>query len=49
MPETVNVEELIARFDDMAKRDTLLHGNNVTSEDLLVQIIGTIIVVANAI
>lgn len=30
-------------FTDMANRGTLLCGRNVTQEDLLVQIIGTIV------
>lgn len=39
----VNVEELIDRFTDMANSETLLCGKNVTQEDLLIQIIGTIV------
>lgn len=42
----INVEKLIARFESMAKRESLLTGNNVSQEDLLIQIVGTIIVEA---
>lgn len=42
----INVEKLIARFEDMAERETLLTGDNVTQKDLLMQIIGTIVVEA---
>lgn len=42
----VNVEKLISRFKDMAKRQTLLTGNGVSQEDLLIQIVGTIMVEA---
>ena len=40
--EEINVKSLIARFEDMAKRETLLTGIGVKQEDLLIQIIGTI-------
>lgn len=43
MKAEVNAEKLIARFKDMAKRESLLTGN-VSQEDLLIQIIGTIVV-----
>ena len=47
MNETVNVCELIETFENMANRGTLLTGrNNITQEDLLIQIIGTIVKVA---
>lgn len=46
MNEKVNVENLIKTFEDMANRGTLLNGNNITQEDLLIQIIGTIIKVS---
>lgn len=46
MKTEINVEKLIARFKDMAKRESLLTGNNVSQEDLLIQIVGTIIVEA---
>lgn len=42
----VNVEKLIARFEDMAKRNSLLTGGSVTQKDLLIQIVGTIMVEA---
>ena len=42
----VNVEKLIARFEDMAKRNSLLIGSNVSQDDLLIQIVGTIMVEA---
>ena len=45
MKTEVNVEKLIARFEDMAKRESLLIGN-VTQEDLLIQIVGTIVIEA---
>ena len=46
MKKEINVDTLIASFEDMAKRGTLLIGENVSQEGLLVQIIGTIIKVA---
>ena len=46
MKAEVNVEKLIARFEGMAKRGSLLVGNNVSQEDLLFQIVGTIVVEA---
>lgn len=39
----VNVNEIIKKFSDMADRGTLLTGENITQEDLLMQIIGTIV------
>lgn len=42
MKKEVNVEKLIKIFEDMACRNTLLTGNNVSQEDLLTQIIGVI-------
>lgn len=36
-------KRLISRFEDMSKRETLLVGSNVTQEDLLMQLIGTIV------
>lgn len=36
-------EKLISMFEDMANRGTLLTGDNVSQQDLLVQIIGTIV------
>lgn len=44
--KTINanaMDRLISTFEDMANRGTLLIGNNVTQEDLLTQIIGTIV------
>ena len=46
MKTEINVEKLIARFKDMAKRESLLAGNNVSQEDLLIQIVGAIVVEA---
>ena len=43
MKQEINIEKLINRFSDMAKRGTLLTGHNVTQDDLLSQIIGTIV------
>lgn len=37
------VESLISVFEDMAKRETLLTGKNISQEDLLNQIVGTIV------
>ena len=42
----ISAEKLINRFEDMANRETLLCGRNVTQEDLLIQIIGTIVKVS---
>ena len=39
-------EQLISTFEDMANRGTLLTGSNVSQEDLLSQIIGTIVKVS---
>lgn len=38
----ISAEKLIDTFTDMANRGTLLCGKNITQEDLLIQIIGTI-------
>ena len=46
MKEEVNVNELIETFSDMAKRETLLARGGVSQDDLLVQIVGTIVKVA---
>ena len=46
MRKEVNVERLIKEFEDMAERGTLLTGSNVSQEDLLIQIQGTIVKVA---
>ena len=46
MKKNVNVEKLINKFTDMAHRGTLLINGNVSQEDLLLQIIGTIVKVA---
>lgn len=43
MKKEVNVENLIKKFESMAQRNTLLIGENVSQEDLLAQIIGTIV------
>lgn len=42
----ISAEKLINRFEGMANRGTLLCGRNVTQEDLLNQIIGTIVKVS---
>lgn len=42
----ISAEKLINKFTDMANRGTLLCGRNVTQEDLLMQIIGTIVKVS---
>lgn len=42
----ISAEKLINTFEDMANRGTLLCGRNVTQEDLLMQIIGTIVKVS---
>ncbi len=46
MKEEVNVKKLIETFEDMANRDSLLARGRVSQEDLLIQIIGTIVKVA---
>ena len=46
LSEAVNTNELISTFRDMADRGTLLACGGVTQEDLLIQIIGTIVKVA---
>lgn len=46
MRKEVNVNELIDKFSDMANRNTLLARGGVSQQDLLMQIIGTIVVVA---
>lgn len=46
MKESIKIETLIRKFEDMARRETLLAGGNVTQNDLLIQIIGTIVHVA---
>ena len=45
MNEKINVNQLIEEFSDMANRGSLLTGD-ITQEDLLIQIIGTIAKVA---
>lgn len=42
----ISAEKLINRFEDMANRGTLLCGKNIMQEDLLIQIIGTIVKVS---
>jgi len=42
----ISAEKLIDTFTDMANRGTLLCGKNITQEDLLMQIIGTIVKVS---
>lgn len=42
----INVKKLIKKFDGMAKRESLLARGDITQQDLLMQIIGTIVVVA---
>lgn len=42
----ISAEKLINRYEGMANRGTLLCGRNVTQEDLLIQIIGTIVKVS---
>lgn len=46
MKKEVNVECLIKRFEEMAERKSLLARGSVTQQDLLMQIIGTILVEA---
>lgn len=43
MVEFINTEKLIERFDDMARRESLLIGKQVTQDDLVCQIVGTIV------
>lgn len=42
----ISTDKLIETFTDMANRGTLLCGRNITQEDLLIQIIGTIVKVS---
>lgn len=42
----IDVKKLIDKFRDMAKRESLLAHGDVSQEDLLIQIIGTIVEVA---
>lgn len=46
MKKEINVESLIKRFEGMAERESLLARGSVSQQDLLMQIIGTIIVEA---
>ena len=46
MKESIKIESLIRKFEDMAKRESLLARGNITQNDLLIQIIGTIVHVA---
>ena len=46
MKESIKIETLIRKFEDIAQRETLLARGNVTQNDLLIQIIGTIVHVA---
>ncbi len=46
MKKEINVEELIKIFEDMANRGSLLARGGLSQEDLLIQIIGTIVKVA---
>lgn len=46
MNKEVNINDLIEKFTDMANRESLLAKGGVTQQDLLMQIIGTITVVA---
>lgn len=41
--DEINTKKLIERFEDMAKRETLLARGGVSQEDLLIQIVGTIV------
>lgn len=43
----VNAQELVEKFTGMAKRNVLLHDESITSNDMLMQITGTIVVVSN--
>lgn len=42
----ISADKLIDTFTDMANRGTLLCGKNIAQEDLLIQIIGTIVKVS---
>ena len=43
MKEEVNVKKLIKTFEDMANRESLLARGGISQQDLLMQIIGTIV------
>lgn len=45
-PKEVSVEKLIKTFEDMASRESLLARGCISQQDLLIQIIGTIVHVA---
>lgn len=46
MKKEINVDKLLKNFEGMASRGTLLTGRNVAQNDLLIQIVGTIVKVA---
>ena len=46
MKKEVSVEKLIKTFKDMANRESLLARGGISQQDLLFQIIGTIVHVA---
>ena len=46
MQKEVSVENLIKRFEGMAERESLLARGGISQQDLLMQIIGTIVVEA---
>lgn len=46
MKEEIKVSNLVRKFEDMADRGTLLVGSQITQQDLLIQILGTIYKVA---
>ena len=46
MEESIKIESLIKKFEKKKKRETLLARGNITQNDLLIQIIGTIVHVA---
>ena len=46
MKKEVSVEKLIKTFEDMANRESLLARGGISQQDLLIQIIGTIVHVA---
>ena len=46
MKKEVSVENLIKRFEGMAERESLLARGGISQQDLLIQIIGTIVVEA---
>lgn len=46
MKDTIEVEKIIKKLEDMKKRGTLLAGSSVTQEDIFIQFVGIIASIA---